>query len=183
MGLPPYARGVRHTLPNSCTPCYLYLLMPTTCHRCGAALEEGTAFCPSCGAAQIRVPAGDANASPAFPPGTPGNVQPPATPVALAGPLDWSVGFKAAVLTGLLASVPSSLPILSLACCLWVIGGAALTVLLYQKWKPGMVSTGMGARLGAVAGLFSFLFWFLFKAAGQAVRGSEAFKQQLMQQM
>src|SRR3954465_1646398 len=130
IGLPRYARDVRHTLPNSCTPCYLHLLMPTTCGLRGAALEEGTAFCPSCGAAQIRVPAGDANASPAFPPGTPANGRPPATPVALARPLDWSVGFKAAVLMGLLASLPSSLPILSLACCLWVIGGAALTVLL-----------------------------------------------------
>lgn len=160
--------------------------MPTTCHRCGAALDEGTSFCPACGAPQIRVNA-DANmpATPPVPTGTPGNLQPPATPVAMAPtPLDWTSGLKAAALMGLLAGIPSSIRLVSLGCCLWVVGGGALAVMLYQKWKPGgIVTAGMGSRLGAVTGFFAFAFWFLFNAAAQAAKGMNEFRAELGRQM
>src|SRR3954470_18373048 len=101
--------------------------MQIACHRCGAMLEEGTAFCPQCGAPQIRVEtpaASNQPATPSMPPGTPANLQPAATPVALAPPLDWGVGFKAALLMGVLAAIPASVPIASALCCLWLVGGA-----------------------------------------------------------
>ena len=152
-------------------------------------LDEGTAFCPACGAPQIRVnPAGmspNVPVTPPVPPGTPGNLQPPATPVAMApARIDWTVGFKAAALMGLLAGVPSSIRYISIGCCLWIVGGGALAVMVYQKWKSGStVSAGMGARLGAVAGFFAFAFWFLFNAAVQAAHGMDEFRQELARQM
>src|SRR3954467_3157234 len=161
--------------------------MPSTCHRCGAALDEGTAFCPACGAPQIRVNPVGVNdpATPPLPPGTPGNITPAGTPVALVPiPIDWSVGFKAAALMGLLAGLPTSVRYLSVLCCLWIVGGGALAVMLYQKWKPGAtVTSGMGARLGAVAGLFAFAFWFLFNAAAQAAKGMGEFRTELIRQL
>ena len=148
-------------------------------------LEEGTPFCPSCGAPQIRVNPADSAATPPLPPGTPGNLQPAAIPMSAgASPVDWSVAFKAAALMGLLAGVPSSIRFISAGCCLWVIGGGALAVLMYQKWKPGgLVTSGMGARIGAVTGFFAFVFWLLFQVVVVTARGTDEFRRQLMQQM
>ena len=136
--------------------------MQTACHRCGAVIEEGTAFCPQCGAAQIRVtsPGANAPATPPLPPGTPGGMQPPAQPVMMApAPLDWGTGFKVAALAGVIAAVPSSLPVLSIGCCIWILAAAALSVKFYQQSRPvgSVVTAGMGARLGAVTGLTSFV--------------------------
>ena len=135
--------------------------MQTACHRCGAVIEEGTAFCPQCGAAQIRVssPGPNAPATPPMPPGTPGGMQPPAQPVMMAPrPLDWGTGFKVAALAGVIAALPSSVPVLSMGCCIWILGAAALSVKFYQQKQPvgSLVTAGMGARLGAVTGLASF---------------------------
>jgi len=148
-------------------------------------LEEGTAFCPSCGAPQIRVNAADAGATASMPPGTPGNLQPAAIPVMAGTPhVDWSVAFKAAAVMGLLAGVPSSIRFISIGCCLWIIGGGALAIMMYQKWKPGgLVTSGMGARIGAVTGFFAFVFWLLFQFVVVSARGAGEFRRQLMQQM
>ena len=154
--------------------------MQIACHRCGAVLEEGTAFCPSCGAPQIRVNP-EPGATPVMPPGTPGELQPPAAPVSLARPLDWGPGFKAAALMGLAAALPSSVPLVSTLCCLWVVGGAALTIKVYQRYHPGEVLTGQGVRLGAVMGLCSFAFWMLFRIAAEALRGG--FQQRMVEQL
>jgi hypothetical protein len=127
----------------------------------------------------------DPAATPPLPPGAPGNLQPAAIPVMAGTPrVDWSIAFKAAALTGLLAGVPSSLRFISAGCCLWVIGGSALAIMMYQKWKPGgLVSTGMGARIGAVSGFFAFVFWLLFQVVVVSARGTDEFRRQLMQQM
>jgi hypothetical protein len=159
---------------------YLEWLMQIACHRCGAVLDEGTAFCPSCGAPQIRV--SPEQATPPMPPGTPGDLQPPAMPVALPAPLDWSVGIKACALMGLVASLPSSVPIVSTLCCLWLLGGAALTVKLYRRWSPvSEITTGQGVRLGAVMGLCTFAFWVVFRIAAEALRGG--FRQRMVEQL
>jgi hypothetical protein len=139
--------------------------MPATCHRCGASVEDGAAFCPQCGAAQIRVAASDnVPATPPMPPGTPGAMPPPAQPVAMPGSdnINWHHGIRAALLAAIIGAVPSALPVLSVGCCIWVIGGAALAVMFYQNRMPAgsVVSAGMGSRLGGVTGLFAFGFWF-----------------------
>jgi len=159
---------------------YLETLMQIACHRCGAMLEEGTAFCPACGAPQIRVSA-DQPATPPLPPGTPGDLQPPATPFGAPAPLDWGVAFKTALMMGAVAAIPSSLPVASALCCLWLVGGAALSVMVYQRSRPGIVTTGMGARLGAVMGLCTFAFWILFRFIIEAARGD--FNARMMQEL
>jgi len=158
--------------------------MQTACHRCGAMLDEGTAFCPSCGAPQIRVnpTSADSAATPPLLPGTPGNMQPAAIPMAAgAARVDWSVAVKAAALMGLLAGVPSAVRLTSAGCCLWIVAGGALAVMMYQRSKPGgLVTAGMGARIGAVAGFFAFVFWFLFQLVGP---GMAEFRLRLMERM
>ena len=139
--------------------------MDVACYKCGAVIAEGTAFCPQCGAAQIRVsPAAAASASP-----------PPAYQVQPLAPadtrLDWSLGFRVATIAGIIAAIPSALPLVSLGCCLWVIGGGALAVMFYQQKRlaGSVVTGGMGARLGAVTGVLAFVFYFLLQLASIAV--------------
>ncbi len=138
--------------------------MEHPCHQCGATVEEGTPFCKQCGAPQIRVDA-DAGATPPLPPGTPGQLQPPAQPVPLApgqappGRIDWSRAFPAALIAGVLLAVCWIVPWATF--CLWTIAGGALAVALYQRRRPAPVTTGMGARLGAVTGLLGFVVFAL----------------------
>jgi hypothetical protein len=145
------------------------------CYRCQAEIQEGAAFCPHCGAPQIRVipPEQEQPAPPASshdpsqeivpqlqtesPPPT-GWIQDglvyPQTP----GPIRWDLAWKGALLCGVGAAVLSSIPIISVGCCLWLLGAGALTVILYQKQVPGIpVTPGTGMRLGALAGAFGFL--------------------------
>ncbi len=138
--------------------------MEHPCHQCGATVEEGTPFCKQCGAPQIRVGA-DAGASPPLPPGTPGQLQPPAQPVPLApappapGRIEWSHAFPGALIAGALLAICWMSPWATF--CLWTMAGGALAGALYQRRRPVAVTTGMGARLGAVTGLLGFVLFAL----------------------
>ncbi len=142
-------------------------------------MEDGVAFCPHCGAPQIRV---SAAVAPELPPDTPGEVQPP--PVGLAhvplGNIDWSQGVRASALAGLLLSlaillVPmiaagiglvlhlgqgaiGLLVLLASWCCM--VAAGALAVRFYRRRRPETaISPGMGARLGVLSGLLGFFFY------------------------
>ena len=75
--------------------------------------------------------------------------------------VDWKRGFVVALKAGAVIAIASSMPILSLLCCLWVPLGGALSVWFYTKDARTMraVSVGAGARLGAMAGVIGFLVW------------------------
>lgn len=130
-------------------------------------MEDGVPFCQNCGAPQIRVAATVPAAPPAsesLPPGTPENMQPPAQPVPLPAlpphALDWHVGLAAAAVGGVAAGVASVIPVISIGCCLWMLGGGALAVSFYRRRRPfSEVTAGMGARLGAVAGVLGFFIF------------------------
>jgi hypothetical protein len=119
-----------------------------------------------------------------FPPGTPGDVQPPAQPVGLApvspAAIDWSQGMRASALAGLLLAlaiffVPvivagiglvlhlgqtaiGLLVLLASWCCMLVAG--ALAVRFYRRRCPdASIRPGLGARLGAVSGLLGFFLY------------------------
>src|SRR5581483_6640411 len=88
--------------------------MERPCYRCGANVDDTNAFCPQCNAPQIRVAisAGEAGSQHApalgeapepvedlrepatgpLPPGTPGELQPPATPMRISGSPAFSQG-------------------------------------------------------------------------------------------
>jgi hypothetical protein len=74
------------------------------------------------------------------------------------GAIRWDLAWKGALLTGVGAAVLSAIPIVSLGCCLWMLGAGALAVGLYQRQVPGtLITPGMGMRVGALSGLFGFM--------------------------
>lgn len=137
-------------------------------------IEEGVPFCPKCGAPQIRVAVEEGNepATPPMPPGTPGQVQPPATPVYPSPtgwgtvpppPLDprriqWRVALPYAIVIGLLGGGLTILlgrfPFFFL---LSMMLAGAVMVRFYRRRTGATVTPGSGAKLGAFTGLFSFL--------------------------
>ena len=125
-------------------------------------MEEGTAFCPSCNAPQIRVavPARCANeaSTPPLPPGTPDSVQPPAMPVNLdgAGEIQWKRFLRVAVPLSMLGCL--SVVLFGPLGTLISQGIVAIAVGRYRRNHPGFLRGTQGALLGASVGFFSFVF-------------------------
>ena len=162
--------------------------MEHPCHQCGSVVEDGTAFCKHCGALQIRV-MGEERTSEPLPPGTPADVQPPAEPVSLAGGatpvvppgIDWSQAVPAAALAGFFLAIAWVIPFLGFL--LWLVVGGVVGIAMYRRRAPQATLTpGLGARLGAVTGLFGFVvFAMLFGLELLVSRGSGRFRQMLQQ--
>lgn len=166
------------------------------CYKCQAAVEEGIPFCPHCGAPQIRVSPPEGDTSNASPPPTlpdapkptpnyviPGSVwtQGQPTYVAQSSPVRWDIAWRGALLAGIGAAVLSGLPIVSLGCCLWLLGAGAIAVYLYQRRVPGtFITSGMGMRIGALTGVFSFVLNAIGATAMFAFSGPEV--RRLMQE-
>ena len=175
-------------LATASSTCYVeFGVMEHPCHQCGAAVEDGTAFCKHCGAPQIRV-MGEEHASEPLPPGTPTEIQPPAEPVPLgstapAVPLgiDWSQAVPAAALAGFFLAIAWAIPFLGFL--LWLIVGGVLGITIYRRRVPqAMLTPGLGARIGAVTGLFGFVvFAVLFGSDLLLTRSSGHFRQMLQQ--
>jgi len=88
------------------------------------------------------------------PPWTPGGASYPPPPAAI----QWDLAWRGALLCGVGAAILSAIPLVSIGCCLWLLGAGALSVSLYQKRLPGIVITpGMGMKVGALAGAFGFV--------------------------
>ncbi len=151
--------------------------MEHPCHGCNTPVEEGVAFCPNCNAPQIRVAVPEPEPPPQILPplvtgdsrspaeaGLPGGAaQAPAgrslpTP---GGPIEWSQAIPGAALAGALLAFCLLIPFS--AFFLWMLASGALAVALYLRRVPNRaMSAGMGARLGALSGLFGFgIFAFL----------------------
>lgn len=154
--------------------------MEHACHKCGAAVEDGVPFCPQCGAPQIRV------MTPAQPApvrsrseGLEGQV--PLRPVVLAelGQLTWARAWRAAnlaaglgALGALVIGVATGLP--QIGFLAWMLGGGMLAVLIYRRRQHlSQLPAGLGARLGALAGLMGFvIFGLLSLVQTLALRGT-----------
>lgn len=166
------------------------------CYRCQTDIPEGTAFCPHCGAPQIRVapPEGEAPLESAVPPEaapqyvaqqsvawTQGSAPYQAAP----GIIQWDIAWKSAMLCGVGAALLSAIPFVSLGCCLWMLGAGAMTVSLYRKRVPDAVITpGMGMRLGALSGIFGFFINAIVTTiAFMAQRSNGTFRQAMEEQM
>src|SRR5574340_748099 len=135
------------------------------CHKCGARVEDGVAFCPQCGAPQIRVsalehtseplpseaPGASALAQPAAPPAGPQASAVPAGPATL----QWGQVVPAAASAGVLLALAGAVPFIGFF--IWMLAGGVLAVVLYRRRFPtGTLTPRLGAKVGAVAGLFGF---------------------------
>ncbi len=58
-------------------------------------------------------------------------------------------------------AITSLIPYLGALCCLWALGAGAAAVGLYRWRVAQTVTTGMGARLGAAAGVVGFVLYTL----------------------
>jgi hypothetical protein len=74
---------------------------------------------------------------------------------------------QAVLLGGLFIGVLSALPIVNIAncCCLWIVGGGAITVYLAQQEDRRALGLLTGAGLGLRAGIFGAIVWLFASAA------------------
>src|SRR5919108_5965230 len=146
--------------------------MESPCHRCNAPVEDGVLFCKKCGAPQIRVAAPESPQPAAHPEqqdvlGHAGKT--PNTP----GPaLRWPAALWSTAAGGLIAAV-LVIPLLGLG--LGMLSGGFLAVVFYRRKASGLVTSGLGAKLGALSGgvelglvaVFICLRVWLFHSGGQ----------------
>lgn len=69
--------------------------------------------------------------------------------------------------------IVSSLPLIGVLCCLWALAGGAAAVAFYRFRARQPVTTGMGARLGAAAGVAGFVPYALIFVGRLAFKGKE----------
>jgi zinc-ribbon domain len=141
--------------PFACDTYYAAARMEQPCHKCGQSVEEGTPFCPHCGAPQIRVMIAEAALSPAA--ATVGSATIPAAQVfpSIAVPVSWSSSIQPCVLAALIASVVMVLKLV--VPLIAVFGAGFLAVSLYRRRAPeAAIHARSGARLGAICGFFCF---------------------------
>jgi hypothetical protein len=139
------------------------------CPCCNSPVEEGSPFCPGCGAAQIRFAGREHSRQPlsvasAFS-APPAHLESPELQASTL-PRDPRSALRAALYAGIIAAFLSSIPLganfilaLPLAGC--------LSVLFYRRWVPGPEpQTWAAFRLGAMAGLIGFLAFLALTAIG-----------------
>ena len=130
--------------------------MQHACDKCGAAVEDGTPFCKQCGAPQIRVAGFEPQAG-----SSPEPIDYPFQPDAPS--LQWPQALPATALAGLVAAISMLLPFGALG--LGILAAGYVAVRGYQRRSAAAILTpGMGARLGAVAGVLGFVFFTIFTA-------------------
>lgn len=123
--------------------------MDHACPKCAAPVDYGKPFCPQCAAPQIRVTL------------TPGTSTPPAhnlPHVALpsAAHLSWPDTWRAALAGGICCAFAFAVGLGFLG--LGMLASGILSVSVYHKRRPDVtLTTGSGARLGALSGFFGFV--------------------------
>lgn len=145
--------------------------MDQPCYKCGARIEEGIAFCPHCGAPQIRVilpesmptlaVAGDAASGAAALPAA-------QTAPVLAVPMRWSEAVRPCAIAALIAALAMVLKLM--VPVIAALGAGFLAVAFYRRRNPDvLMSAGAGARLGALCGVFCFAMTAVFEALAVAI--------------
>jgi len=154
--------------------------MERPCYRCGTSIDEQIVFCPSCGAAQIRVSAPrDYSSVPeaGHLPISRDHTHDPALAFGEGAPLSpsqvsWKkflrIALPFALTNGLvtLLLVPAGLFLFVPASVVW-------SIFLYRKQVPGKLTPGRGARMGAIIGLLSAGFFSVVLVTCAAVKPVE----------
>jgi hypothetical protein len=134
--------------------------MDPTCHRCGTVVSKEITFCPTCGAPQLRFEPNEDTANYAA-----GLRQ--GYGVQNANSIRWKQAIRAAITAAIPMGVMSSslLPLASLGCCLWIVGGAVIAVWLYRRRAAvSVLEARTGARIGLVAGILAALTTAIFSS-------------------
>jgi hypothetical protein len=140
--------------------------MERPCYQCGAVVEDGIAFCRGCSAPQIRVasaPAETAIATEVTQDSAPYGSAPPITGVA------WPHALPSAAQAGLIAAILMVIP-LGASFGLGMLAAGFLSVLFYRRRVfHANLTYGLGARLGALSGVFGFGIFAILTAVGTSV--------------
>jgi hypothetical protein len=129
------------------------------CYQCKATVEEGIPFCPHCNAPQIRVFGGGVPESGTLEPAFSG-VQHPESQShihtsAVTG-MVWPQALPAAIQAGLIGAFLMIIPVAA-SFGLGMFSAGFLAVLFYQRRVfNAPLTSGLGARLGALSGMFGF---------------------------
>ena len=145
--------------------------MEHSCYKCGQAVEQGTPFCPHCTAPQIRVILAEPLPAAALPvPATVADSSDPFNPVVLPNPAPIRVppAARACAIASLITSLAIVLKLM--VPLIAAIGAGFLAVALYRRQNPHLaLSAGTGARIGALAGVFSGAMTSVFAAIKVAI--------------
>ncbi len=119
--------------------------MSLLCHNCRQAIPAGAAFCPDCGAPQLRVQGSEAQPEQDAP-----------APLRHTGEIVWPAAVASAAIYAVPAGllfVLTPLPLINIA---WVAAGSFLTLRRYRRRAPRApaLTLQLGGRIGLVLGLF-----------------------------
>jgi len=84
--------------------------------------------------------------------------------------MNWRHALPSASTAGLVMAIASMLPVVSTFFPLWMLGGGWLAVVLYRRRSPLLLlSSTIGGKIGALAGLLGFLFFAVFTSSYLAI--------------
>jgi len=89
---------------------------------------------------------------------------------------------KAAIVGGLVAGVPSIIPLISTCCFIWAIAGGFLAVFMYVKKSPTPMSPGDGAKLGLMAGVVGAVIYLIVAVPMMLLGGAANIAAQMQNQ-
>lgn len=154
--------------------------MPKICHRCGNVLEDAAAFCPHCGAPQIRVSVPETSPEDPLAPTFAATIIPTRQ-------ILWPRAFMAVFIPALAAAVLLIIhPLFLVTSLVWVALAGFFSTLLYRRRAPqALIDTRIGVRLGATVGFITFALISLLAVVEIAVSNASgpSFRQQLIDQM
>jgi len=150
------------------------------CDHCGASMDERFPFCPSCGAAQIRVSAREQSPDTLDQPANisedssalPDHGGYPANLTRGAYSIEWKKYFKSAWPLALVAGLATGL-FPPLGFLLFLPIAVIVSLRLYRKHHPGQIRTGQGALLGAALSVLSFVVVIALFAIFYSTNGAE----------
>lgn len=141
--------------------------MQSDCHRCGQLIEGQPAFCPSCGAPQIRVSRAT-EPSPEEPVQHDGGLAPlpqAHSPLRVefssTTGIDWKYFLRTAIPLAALTDV-LTMTLHPLALFVFLPANLVWAISRYTRHRPIVIRSGHGARMGALMGLLSFAFFAAF---------------------